>query len=740
MAIRDVVINLAVGGLKDVRGGLKSVEQGLVALETIKARKARDSANAVDRAARDEVKATEKAVAAKSKLVEREAQDKIKSIQRVDAMAARIGEQAVKTFERQEEQKRRALDREESRKLASIQRSVKKEEELRDSASRRARSNFANSVGSRASYGITRGLHAGMGLATMALGAMGGFGIVESVRERSNMHGLASAIAIQGSKSKGDQFTSGEVLKTATQEGIRTGRGTEETLHGLQKFIDITGDLKAAQENIKLIGDYADASGSTLENMATAAAQLFSSHTVKNAEELGAALGVFTEMGKGGAIELKDFAKNFGKLTSTAGFFGGDKTKNAFTLGAIGELSFQHGGSASPVMAMTAVQRYGSDLLSHHKQIKERLGVDIQDKHGKMRNIQDITVDIAAATGGNQLKLDKLFGQIGMRGINAPVETFRHAIEGGATPKQATEAVIKELTELSSKMLSTQAAADQAASRRAESDRQFEIVSERLKIAMGEQLLPEFIKMIPQIERLIPALVSLVQSGTNLAEWFASNPFSGIGALVGAFLVKELAIAFAGAAIKTGVSTAITAPGAAAVGAGGLLGPAAVIAAGTYGFLKTAGATWNVAHSVDEGVGNDIDVSNALAKKLRTGKATPDDILASKDKIQQMKDKLEGAGKENTSYLSRYGNATAAILEAGTGGVLTGTARRDAQNRGTEAQSIKDAAPALQASIEILTRAIEKAGSGANGLGVHGPAPSRDSGMADTGGIGGAKK
>lgn len=723
MAISEVNIPLSATGLKDVLSALKSIEQSINSLAIAKERSSRKGLTDAERAAKAEVRAADKA-----------AQEQIRILQRTDKLSQAAGEKAVRDFDKQEERKRRILENSEKRKLDAIQRRIKQEAEAEKRAMAASKSAFANSVGSRMGYGVTRGLHAATGLATAALGVMGGFHVADAVRERANMHGLASAIAIQGSKEGGQKFTSKEVLNTATAEGVRSGRGTEEMLHGLQKFIDITGDLKAAQENIKMISTYADASGSSLADMATAAGELWGSGTVKNAKELAATLGTFTEMGKGGAIELKDFAKDFAKLTGSSFKFGGvTQSENVSTLGALAELGKKRGGAKGPIQAMTSVQAFTSDVTGNFAKIQSQLGIKLRDKTGHMRSAEDIVADVVQASGGKGEKLHGLFGRQGVRAIDASMVTYRKAIDNKATPKEARAAVVAEIRELSAKHLTEEQAIIEAGERRAEADRQFAMVTEKLKVAMGEQLLPVFLQMVPTITEMVPQLVAVAKAGADLAAWFTKNPFSGLGVLIGGFLLKELAIAFAGAKISQGVATAVGggAGGIAALGAAGLAAGVSLAAGG-----QTVSNVFGAASDTNAKISGSIDEMGALALKIKTGKATPEDIAAAKKKMAGVKASINEANATGTDVVSNLGQGALSTLEGVAGMVgYKGTSERDEASRMTRMATVKESQDTLKASVDMLARVIQENTNSQKSGGV--PAlnnKNREGGMAERGG------
>jgi hypothetical protein len=726
-SIQPVTINVNVG-LKDFLRDIKTVEQAIANLEKLRTKSANNTAKAVTKAEKDALKATI---------------DRVKQEERIKTQADKNEEKAqnkaVKDHERAEKAKTRITEREQRqqqqaymRTANSIMAGIKRqaEEEARAiEAGNRARKRFADNVGRRFANGVTRGINAASGLATAAVGIMGGFGIADSVRDRANMHGLASQIAIQGSKTGGKQFQTGDVLGTATSEGIRNGRGTEETLKALGKFTDLTGDLDKGKEVLKTISDYADASGSSLTDMANAAGELFASGTITKAKELGTALGTYVEMGKSGAVELKDFAKGFAKITSTAGRFGGvSKMQNAFTLGAVGEINKAHGGAATPTQALTSIQSFGNDVANHFSKIQDSLGIKLRDKNGDMKSAQDIITDVTVASKGKAENLDHTFSAQSVRAINGPMETFRNAIKAGMNTEQARAAVVKELTDLSSKMLSEDKALEQATARRAEADKQFAIVTEKLKIAVGEQLLPEVLKLVPELTKLIPFIVDMTSALAKFVSWFSQNPFIGVGALIGAFLLKELAIAFAMAGLQGGVSKIVgggiavgggaNPPGGSGLGVGlGVVGAAAAAGSVAIGAAGNWDIRGNALSAADKQIEDSISGADRVTKAIfNPSKATSADMEAAKSKLAELNAESDRASKTNTGFLNSFGTGIAATAE-GAAGVFgySGHSMRDQAGQIVKDREIQESKE-LSGAIKVLTAVIEKTGQAMGGM------------------------
>lgn len=77
----------------------------------------------------------------------------------------------------------------------------------------------------------------------------------------------------------------------------------------------------------------------------------------------------------------------------------------------------------------------------------------------------------------------------------------------------------------------------------------------QLRDAVGTELVPEFIKLVPVLKEAIPTIKELLQGFVSIAQWAAENPIAaslvGLGALIGKELVTEIASAKIGELIRT---------------------------------------------------------------------------------------------------------------------------------------------------------------------------------------------
>jgi len=741
MAIAPVIINLQVGGIADVGKALKSVEQALTNLEKRRTQLAQNTSKVVDKATRDEVNSVEKGARAK-----------IAAEQKYERTAGLAMGKLAQETEKYERAKTRTVEQETRRRQNAVAKQTADELRLRKDAHDKM-SRMSGRAGNLVAGGVTRGLSAASGFATATLGVMGGFGIADAVRSRAMESGQAAGIALSGSKTGGKKFTSGQVLKSATAVGVESGLGVQDALEGLEVFTAKTGELQVGMDILKDIAMYADASGTSLHDMSSASAELFSSGTVSNGEELKAILGSLIEMGKDGAVEIKDLAAGFGRITASAGQFIGDKSKNVKTLTAFAEMSKKYA-AASPREALTSVQNLASDIAKHRESFaalgdahagrgrrhKGPAGVEILDAGGKfLRDPLEILHDAMIKTGGLSVpQQHKLFGERSFRAIAGASEIFNKSKAGGSTDEEAWAKVMKEFTELTSAMMTPEQAQKAALERRAEADRKMAQTMEDLRAKVGDQLLPAVIRISGEMTKLTPSIVDFASGLGKLAQIFTEHPWAGLGAVVGAFIVKELAIAGIGAAVRSAITAAGTnlatgagggkvgGPGGAAVTTAALLAAGAGISGGASVGMQTS----DVVNATNAASSNTMETVANLATKIRSGKATPAEKQAALDLVNSTKAKLGAASKVETGTMASLNAGTSAAWEGAANAVITpfgipelkGAHKKAADI--TEATVLKQQSSGLESAIKNLTQALtsntnakgeQRTGEGASG-------------------------
>lgn len=493
----------------------------------------------------------------------------------------------------------REIDRERRAKEAAAKRAAAtevREQRKAAVATQRARERTVGNI--RAGAGrVARGTAGilGSGLRTIGgLAAIGGsIAAGSAISTQMSEGAMASTLANQA----GTPNIKADLLREA--QGIKGFTGAE-ALGALGGFVDLTGDLDTARKLLQELGDFALATGTSIEDAATAAGNF--SNNLKGIKDPGQrakavmeAMRALGGQGAAGAVEIKDLAGGGATLGAVASQLAGDPLENIKKAGVLAQAARAEGGAASAAEALTAISRF-TDMVAQNADKLEKLGVNVgkRDSKGNLTEIGDVrtlVADILEKTGGDLGAMNELLGIYGQKVTRGFSQAFKEEGRAG---------VFKRFDELMETELKGGDIAARRDSRLEDPDLQFKEAMKGFNRAMGEQLIPEVTKLIPVLAELTPHLITLTKGVIQVAEFFNNNPFLGIGLVVAGAITKELAGAYIGAKVSAALTAAIagktaaTAAGTAAEVATGTAGAASKGVAGRAA-LGLAGATAGVA-------------------------------------------------------------------------------------------------------------------------------------------------
>lgn len=191
-----------------------------------------------------------------------------------------------------------------------------------------------------------------------------------------------------------------------------TGVNRNEILEGVSAYQALTGDTKGAAAAAKTFARVAQATGSTVADVAGTAAALSQNLKIDPAD-FEAAFDVLNTQGKAGAIELKDLAAQMASLTPQfSKFSGGKGVKGMQQMGAAAQIIRRNfGGTAE---AATGMRSLMTSLVRNAGKLQSA-GVKMfwKDKRGK-KHLREFD-DIIASIGKSKLmkdptKLNKALG------------------------------------------------------------------------------------------------------------------------------------------------------------------------------------------------------------------------------------------------------------------------------------------------------------------------------------------
>lgn len=192
-----------------------------------------------------------------------------------------------------------------------------------------------------------------------------------------------------------------------------TGIASSEVLAGAQTYVDLTGDVGGATTAMNTFARVAQATGSSVQDVATAAAAMQDA-TKLDPRQFEAVFGALAAQGKAGAVNLRDMAGEMASLLPRfAKFKGALGADGVIQLGAAFQVARHGFGDAS--QAATGLEGLMNGLAKHADDF-EAAGVRIYDtaKDGTktFRNLHSIIVDIGkTGLAKDPTLLTKAFGR-----------------------------------------------------------------------------------------------------------------------------------------------------------------------------------------------------------------------------------------------------------------------------------------------------------------------------------------
>lgn len=366
----------------------------------------------------------------------------------------------------------------------------------------------------------------GVGLGASTLGIVG-----QAAREGVQLQDIATrlSIAARGAGEKGADATT---LRREFESAAIANPGVKaaDVAAGAAGFVAKTGELGAARRFAGTFATVSAASGASVEDISNAAADLFQKGDIKSVEDMRAALAALTFQGKAGAFEIKDAAAQFAKMSAAASRFGVAKgVEGVKVLGGLTQMA--RSATGSPEQAATAVEATFRQLIAESKQIKG-LGVDVFEKgsRSKTRDVRDVLVETIAKSKGDLPKLQKIFGEEGIRGISPLISAFNQAKDkASGSDAEKVAAGVTAMREALAKAIDapgdwSEIVKDAAASQKAASS-QIDAAWESIKAAVAREAVPAILKLAPTITTLadnigpaITVFVALTEAAKDVVD------------------------------------------------------------------------------------------------------------------------------------------------------------------------------------------------------------------------------
>lgn len=567
------------------------------------------------------VREAERIEKARIRAEERVAAAKVKEAQKADAKVERLQQKETERWQKLAQRSADYRIREEERVTKARERLAKEEERNQERLLSRARQNYANTA-----RGMIHGVGRTVGGALTAASALTGIGGAalfanathEYMATKASASGLANTMADAGESAASINQRKGDILSAAI--GVR-GMRTVDKIEAARAFGGISGNYKLG---LSMMGDLTNMSLATdvgLTDIARVAGSAYMKMKTPGMSEGQAkqqtleAVRTFIGQGNIGAVEIKDLAQYGNRLTAGAAMFAGSRQQNMGYMGTLAQMAVGMGQAADAAEATTAAERFASDVTLHAKTIEK---LQVGGKHVKAytdssktqyREIPALLADIIQGTGGDMSKMHHIFGErsgkmaTGFQQLYLDAERANAGLAPGerkAKGQAGREAILAKFEEFQKSAISEADVAERAKARLSDEDMILAGNMEKLNMAIGKELAPALTELFTELGNHKDEIVSFARAIEKTVAFLLKNPFEGLGVIVAAALVKELAVAGIGNLIKGAVSGA----GAASGGIAGALGSGAG-AAGAAGAARAAGG-WS-------GVGGGLGILGSIA-------------------------------------------------------------------------------------------------------------------------------
>lgn len=353
----------------------------------------------------------------------------------------------------------------------------------------------------------------------VAVGALG-LGITGgAARDALRLQEVSNRLSISA-RGAGEEAVDPNVFRREfEQTAIRTpGIRSIDVADAVAQFVSKTGNLDVARQSQGVFATVASATGSSIQDVSAAAADLFQKFDITSVEGMSDAMAALAFQGKAGAFELKDAASQFAKLSAAASRFGLDKGAGGVrVLGGLTQIA--RTATGSPEQAATAVEAMFRQFTSvaAQKQLRS-IGVNpFKDRKGtQTRDVRELIVETITKSGGSLTKLQGIFGDEGIRAISPIISKFNEAERAQkGTGTAAARSYIDEMVNAPGDFAELQKDAAQA---QQDASAKLAATWEKLSSGIGQSVLPVLSKLAERLANSPDAIDAFVGTVENLAK------------------------------------------------------------------------------------------------------------------------------------------------------------------------------------------------------------------------------
>lgn len=572
-------IRITIGGRLD-----RSLEESFARVTTL-ARKANESANREltrrgSPAQNAELVAARQIHAEQSRLNRDIMRQQIAAQKQVDAQARTLARQrareelaAIREARRQEREAIRERERDE-RRIQSATIALQRQRSAAMMRQYSGRERDLDRLATRTSHRATRFLfprpEGAIGYASRTANElMRGMGIDVSFaggvarakeRETAGM-GLAQQERIATGKTKGGAYWSGVSQDVGAALSYDPAKVTEL----MRAFTGKTGDFAEAPGIAKELGAMSVAAGADLGEMGDAAGYVY--NQLKGMPDaakltLDVMRGIVGQTAVG-AVEMKDYASQMGRVAANAKQFEGNAADNILMLSALTQLSIAEGGATSGADAARSTAAFANTTNKGQRiNAFKRHGVNLFNKEGtQKRSIEDILHDSMIASKGNLQAFSEMWADtLGQKPLKGLLNAYNSKGGGEAGWKAAKEKIAPYLKAQMTEDAQRKNLEDYQATAAAKAQR-FQNQLDRITESLASRL-------IPAMEQLAPTALSIAKSFGNFVAWASENPGKVIAAAISLSIGRAFTESLFRSVIDSVIKRGVGGPG----GGGGVMG------------------------------------------------------------------------------------------------------------------------------------------------------------------------
>jgi TP901 family phage tail tape measure protein len=200
--------------------------------------------------------------------------------------------------------------------------------------------------------------------------------IADQGRAVMDFENQLTRLQINAGKSSAEMDTFRQKARNLSKE---VGLNANDILAGTVSYVDLTGDVDGAGAAMEGFARIAQASGSSVSDIATATAALKQSFNIKP-EQVEAVFSGMIMQGKAGAVTLKDFAGELSSLAPKWAKFADSKSAGGIAqFGAAFQVARQGFGSASE--AATGMEALMGGITMHAKDLRKFGKIEVFNKN-----------------------------------------------------------------------------------------------------------------------------------------------------------------------------------------------------------------------------------------------------------------------------------------------------------------------------------------------------------------------